>query len=65
VHVAPFAILLYLENGRLETTGCVHHSFKLGAKARGTPKILKVAFGKQIMGRIQLFVWLSTSAIVT
>jgi hypothetical protein len=58
--VIPFVILVYLENGNLGKTACVHQiCFELWKTSTETLKTFDCCFGKDIMGRKEVFEWLS------
>jgi hypothetical protein len=65
VCVVTYMILVYLENGRLEMTVCLHQILCYTEQnSTETFKTLKVAFGEQTVGRTQALSGLQSSRAV-
>jgi hypothetical protein len=59
VYVVPFGVIVYKENGRHEGTVCLHQILLYNEeKCHGNLGNI-IAFGKQAVGRTQVFVWFS------
>lgn len=60
VHIVSLTIVTHLKNGTLEKTMYLHQILHYPVEKCYTNfKTLKVAFGEQIMGRMQVFEWFS------
>lgn len=61
MHIVPLTIVTHLKNGTLEKTMCLHQILCYPVEKCYTNfQTLKVAFGEQIIGRMQVFEWFST-----